>query len=934
MSAKYRLRAVALLLMVALPAAGRGRVAALPPETVEGRMANGLRYVLMRNALPRHTVECRLVMSVGSVHEGADERGAAHFLEHMAFGGSARFPGGAMVDFFERQGMKYGRDINAFTGFDRTIYWFSLPVETVRDPIVDTAFVAMADIICRLSIDSAATRRERGVILEELRGYRQVDDFYALKNGYGVYAEHLPLGGEEDIERMKPQTLRNFYDRCYAPGNATVVVVGDIDVRDAEKRLRAIMNPLPAKPSRLATPPKGYAPGVSLMAHRDGHIGRPSVEIIIPHASVARRTIGDHVAARRGNILRDILDNRLDSLRVSVFDDWYLADKAHTTFSFDADSPAQALGKIAAIAATLKQLASNGCADGEMEQAVERQAQRVSVEPREKMSAEWCEDFIDRALVGDNRLADERDAEQVRHGLRRTTDRNIRQLARHRLADAEAHMLCALSLPEAIATDFLTPEAIEEAWRDAAPGNAPPSAGRRNTPAGEKPDAAMPEIMTRTHPDIGAIAGTRYYHNLSLSEVTLRNGIRLLLRPTIAREGLVHVAVLGRGGLADLPDTLYNIMKDAVAYVDMGGLEAADGDTLADVMFANGLMLNVGMGNRWFEALATGPADKAQAVLNLLYEKMCHPGQDTAGFREAVRHERANLGKETRLSQMLRDDHRRQIDFAIDSIFGNAAMGQYRPLTADDLDHMSLDAMTRFYKSAFADPRRLSILITGDFDMRQMEAMAANTFGRMRPPTKPLELRGGRAILPRSDVEKRFAHDDPTRTSCNIIMSANYAPQLRNTLIFKLMRDIVQDRLLHVLRHGLGIAYSPFVGVAYSGEPQQVAWLRIEADVKNDNFDLLRTEVDSVVTSLATTPIEAVDLAKMKRSFVVTKRQSLSDVTPTEWRTAISGLIRNGETLADFDQYERVLQSITPTDIRDEFARFASNPRVLLYQRQ
>lgn len=934
MSSKSRLLAVALLFVATLPAAGRGRVAALPPGAVEGRMANGLRYVLMRNASPRHTVECRLVMSVGSVHEGADERGAAHFLEHMAFGGSARFPGGAMVDFFERQGMKYGRDINAFTGFDRTIYWFSLPVETAKDPIVDTAFVAMGEIICNLTIDSAATRRERGVILEELRGYRQGDDFYALKNGYGVYAEHLPLGGEEDIGRMERQTLRGFYDRCYTPGNATVVVVGDIDTRDAERRLRAIMGPLPARPSRLATPTKGYAPGVSLMAHRNGYVGRPAVELIIPHASVARRTIGDHVTSRRDNILRAILDNRLGALGVSVFDDWYLADKAHTTFSFDADSPAQALGKISAIAATLKQLASNGCADGEMGQAVERQAQRVAVEPREKMSAEWCEDFTDRAIVGDNRLTDERDAEQVRHGLRRTTDRDMRSLARRRLADAEAHMLCALSLPDTTADDFLTPETIAAAWRGAAPGTAPPFVGPRNAPDDEKPDAAMPEILARTHPDIDATAGTHYYHDLALTEVTLRNGIRLLLRPTIAREGLVHVAVMGRGGLADLPDTLYNIMKDAVAYVDMGGLEAVGGDTLSEVMFANGLMLNVGMGNRWFEALATGPTDKAQAVLNLLYEKMCHPGQDTAGFREAVRHERATLGHETRLSRMLRDDHRRQIDFAIDSIFGNAAMGQYSPPTADDMDRMSLDAMTGFYKSAFADPRRLSILITGDFELRQMEAMAANTFGRMRPPSNPLELRDGRASPPLGDVETRFAHDDPTQTSCNIILSASYRPQLRNTLVFKLMRDILQGRLLHTLRHGLGIAYSPFVGVEYNGEPQRVAWLRVEADVGNDNFGLLLAQIDSIVATLATTAVAAADLEKMKRSFAVTKRRSLSDEAPAEWRAAISGLIRNGETLADFDQYERVLQSITPTDIRDEFARFARNPRVLLYQRQ
>lgn len=933
MSPLYRFWAAALLLLTALPAAGRGRVVALPAGAVEGRLSNGLRYVLLRNALPRHTVECRLVMSVGSIDERDDERGAAHFLEHMAFGGSARFPGGAMVDFFERQGMKYGRDINAVTSFDRTIYWLSLPVETDRDPIVDSAFVAMADIVRRLTLDSAATRRERGVILEELRGYRQGDDFYALKNGHGAYAEHLPLGGEDDIAQMETATLRRFYTRCYTPGRATVVVVGDIDARDAERRLRGAMTSLPKGPSRPAPPPKSYAPGVSLMALHDGYTRHPRVEIIIPHASVARRTIGDHIAARRDNILRAILDNRLSAIGVSVFDDWYLADKAHTTFAFDADSPPQALGKITAIAATLKELAANGCADGELEWAAERQALRVTAGMGEKMSAEWCEDFTDRAIVGDHHLADERDAEQVRHGLRRTTGREMRALARRRIADAEAHTLCAVSLPEAVAADLLTPEAVEEAWRRATPDSAPPFVRPHGT-ADKEPDATLPDVLARAHPDIGAIADKRYYHELALGETTLRNGIRLLLRPTKTREGLVHVTAMGRGGLADLPDTLYNSMKDAVAYVDMGGLEAVSGDTLSNAMYANGLMLNVGMGNRWFEALATGPTDKTQAVLNLLYEKMCRPGRDTAGFREAVRHERENMGRETRLSLMLRDDQRRQIDFALDSIFGNAAMGQYSPLTAADFDRMSLDAMTGFYKSAFADPGRLSILITGDFDPRQMEAMAANTFGRMPPPAQPPALRGGRARLPAADIEKRFAHDDSTQTSCNLILSANYKPQLRNTLMFKLMRDILQDRLLRTLRHGLSIAYSPFVGVSYNGEPQQVAWLRIEADVKNDNFGLLRTEIDSVVSSLATTPIAASDLEKMKRSFVVTKRQALSDVAPAEWRSAIAGLIRNGETLADFDQYERVLQSISPADIRDEFARFARNPRVLLYQRQ
>lgn len=99
----------------------------LPKGSVEGRLSNGLRYIIQPNALPRHSVEVRMIMSVGSLQEENNQRGCAHFLEHCAFIGTKHFPKRALVDYFEGQGMKFGRDINAFTGFDRTIYCLSLP---------------------------------------------------------------------------------------------------------------------------------------------------------------------------------------------------------------------------------------------------------------------------------------------------------------------------------------------------------------------------------------------------------------------------------------------------------------------------------------------------------------------------------------------------------------------------------------------------------------------------------------------------------------------------------------------------------------------------------------------------------------------------------------------------------------------------------------
>ena len=154
----------------ALPCLRVNKYITLPNGTVEGRLDNGLRYIILPNELPRHNIEVRMVMNVGSLQEENDQRGGAHFLEHSAFIGTKHFSQRGLIDYFERQGMKFGRDINAFTGFDRTIYWLSLPHHSQNDGVLDSTFLAIRDWLCDLSFDDERVKKERGVSVEELRG--------------------------------------------------------------------------------------------------------------------------------------------------------------------------------------------------------------------------------------------------------------------------------------------------------------------------------------------------------------------------------------------------------------------------------------------------------------------------------------------------------------------------------------------------------------------------------------------------------------------------------------------------------------------------------------------------------------------------------------------------------------------------------------------
>jgi zinc protease len=179
---------------------------------------------------------------VGSFAEADDQRGLAHFLEHMAFNGSTNVPEGEMVKILERQGLKFGPDTNAMTGFDQTVYMLDLP--KADDEHLDTAMMLMREVASEVKFDPAAVDRERGVIL----GERRVRDTYQLHQvidqiGFQLprapYANRLPIGTETVLKTAPAARIKNLYQRYYRPENATFVFVGDADPALIEQKLRA-----------------------------------------------------------------------------------------------------------------------------------------------------------------------------------------------------------------------------------------------------------------------------------------------------------------------------------------------------------------------------------------------------------------------------------------------------------------------------------------------------------------------------------------------------------------------------------------------------------------------------------------------------------------------------------------------------------------------
>ncbi|PYO35885.1 MAG: hypothetical protein DMD86_05735 [Candidatus Rokuibacteriota bacterium] len=287
------------------------------PALVTGALSNGLTYIIRPHKNPEGRVSIWLHVASGSLNETDSTRGIAHYLEHMAFNGSANFPPGSVVPFFQSLGLAFGRDQNAFTGFDQTTYQLTLP-GSGRD-LLEKGMLFMSDVALRLGLGTAEIDGERQIILEEKRArssarQRVKDHVYERLAPESTLGRRLPIGVEETIKSVRRPDFVDYYRRWYVPSNMTVIVVGDTDPATVVDVIRRAFGGGPAVP-RPAPRDVGVKPtaGPRAIVATDPELTRAEVSIVRlepprgPTTTVAgkRRELVEGIGAWMWHLARD-----------------------------------------------------------------------------------------------------------------------------------------------------------------------------------------------------------------------------------------------------------------------------------------------------------------------------------------------------------------------------------------------------------------------------------------------------------------------------------------------------------------------------------------------------------------------------------------------------------------------------------------------------
>lgn len=292
------------------------------PAVSKGVLENGMTYYVRSNSNPKNRADLFLVVRAGSVDEDADQKGLAHFAEHMAFNGTKNFPKHELINYLESIGMEFGPEINAYTSFDETVYMIKVPLDSAE--YMEKGLQVLYDWAAQVTDSDEEIEKERGVIREEWRGGRGANE-RMMKEWLPVflhesrYAERLPIGEIDIINNAPPEALRRFRADWYRPDLQAVIVVGDFDQAEMTAKVKKMFSQIPKveKPRK-----KEYfdIPGhkenlVKVVTDKEAQY--PIAQVFYKHPLKIHKTIGDYRESMKAALFNGMINNRLQELTQS-----------------------------------------------------------------------------------------------------------------------------------------------------------------------------------------------------------------------------------------------------------------------------------------------------------------------------------------------------------------------------------------------------------------------------------------------------------------------------------------------------------------------------------------------------------------------------------------------------------------------------------------
>ena len=835
------------------------------PNVRIGKLENGLTYYIRHNELPENRADFYIAQKVGSILEEDNQRGLAHFLEHMCFNGTTNFPGKAMINWLETIGVRFGENLNAYTSIDETVYNID-NVPVIRDGIVDSCLLILHDWANDLTLAETEIDNERGVIHEEWRtGQGAMMRMYeqALPKAMegSKYGHRLPIGTIEVIDNFPYQALRDYYETWYRPDQQGIVVVGDIDVDKVEAKIKEIFSPIPkptnAQERKYEPVPNNKEPIVTIAKDKE----QPSTMIYIWHKhpatpNEAKGNIGYLVQNYLFYMIESMLNARMEELRQSANPPFVMAGAEDTNFLLAKTTKAFAgiaISKedgiptaIAALVREIERARKFGFTSSEYARAKADylRALESAYNERDKMkNNEYVQEYV-RHFIDNEPIPGIENEYAI-----------MNQLAPNIPVEAINQILPQLISDENIIINIFGPDKEGMVY----PTEAEILKILKDTKAEEITayvDKVSDEPLMKETPKAGMIVKTEE-GPFGSTALTLSNGVRVVVKNTDFKADEIRMAAFSPGGtsLFGTNEVLQVQMLNSVA--GLGGLGNFSNVDLEKVLAGKKVGISASV-NGLTERLNGHCSPKDfETLMQLVYLSFTAPRMDETAFESFKQRMKASLANQeanpmTALSDTLQKE-----------MYGNHPMATR--VKSEMIDQIDYNRIMEIYKERFKEAGDFTFLFVGNINLEEAKPLIETYLGGL--PTinrkenfKDIEMNIQKGIH-KNVFEKQL--ETPKATVISII-SGDCELNPKNSLLMTILSQTMDLVYTETIREKEGASY----GVSTAGQmnmyPKSEAIFQIYFDTDPAKREKMEQIVMSELQKVAEKGPSPEHLAKVK----------------------------------------------------------------------
>ena len=897
------------------------------PAVTVGVLSNGMRYYIRENHKPEKRAELRLVLNAGSVLEDPDQRGLAHMVEHMAFRGTKRFANNEISSYLESVGMRYGPDINAYTSFDETVYMVTVPTDTAA--IVDKGFQILSEWAHHVAFDPSQIEKERPVVIEEWRlgqgaENRMQNKWFPVLFSGSRYGSRLPIGDKAILETYKHAALRRFYDDWYRPDLMAVVAVGDFNKSQIESLIKRHLGSIPRKtnPRPRTSFPVPAHDSTLVSVNTDREATRSMIRLLYKQPKRSNTNAADYRQRLVEQLFGSMFNDRFAEITqkpnppfISAYAAQGALVRSAESFSLTAIVADNGIQRgLNALLSEGERVKRFGFLQSELDRTkkdFQRGIEQAYAEREKTNSSVYADSYVSAFLQGEPSTSLEFDLAAVTRLLPTITLAEVNKLAGLWMTDR--NRVLATTSPDKPAIVNPAPGELLLAFE----------AVKGADVAAYSENAFSRELVDR-HPAPGRVVSERETKEIGVTEWTLSNGVRVLLKPTDFNADQISFTAYSPGGASLLTDAAYPAASAADLIPMTSGVGKFSVVDLQRFLAGKQVSVSPSIDDLSQGFLGSASQRDVDTMLQLVYLYFTEPRLDTALVNTFLGRFRGVLANRSASPEAAFSDTL-QVTMAQHSV-------REQPVTSATLDKIDAFKSYAFYKARFSDASGFTFVFVGNFKTDSLKPLIEKWLGAL-PSTGKRETWRDTGIRPPTGVVQRVVKkgvEAKSRTA--LIFTGPFVYTRQNRYHLSALGELLNIKLREALRENLGGTYGVSVSPSASRDPNPSYRFTIGFGAAPERLEALTeaalAQIDSV-KKFGTTPEY---LTKVKEAALRARETAIKQ--NGYWLSQISSFDQNGWPLKEIPNGEQLISALTIRDLQraaTEYLRTDNYVRVSLY---